>query len=118
MALPMLMVSAQSAIPPGWTARQEPGKTIVTPIATRDGAVAITIYAQEELNGARHSLWAEILNLHTRFLPLIELSLDIPASSVRPGFNGCNTDIQSLRCLLGGVLMNKTQFKYGAAARR
>src|ERR1700741_4322286 len=53
-----------------------------------------------------------------RLLPLIELFLDIPASSVRPGFNGCNTDIQSLRCFLGGVLMNKTQFKYGAAAGR
>ena len=57
MALPVLMVSAQSALPPGWTARQEPGKTIVTPIATRDGAVAITIYVQEELNGASLAMW-------------------------------------------------------------
>jgi hypothetical protein len=57
MALPLLMVSAQSAIPSGWTARQEPGKTIVTPTATADGAVAITIYAQEALHGASLAMW-------------------------------------------------------------
>jgi hypothetical protein len=59
MALPMLMVSAQSVIPLGWTVRQEPGKTIVTPIATGDSAVAITIYAQEELHGASLAMWLQ-----------------------------------------------------------